>query len=159
MFLDLHDECTLVKGLPGIDLHQLRLCCQRELLTKLRSSGAQWRRELWISWINSISLISAFTARGGWPARSSVVDQLELWDLNLLDCLGQHRLDQLPRNSWRKAWRPALWVVSSPRSSRLWSSMATGFNLSSAEVSKVLPKGKISCLGPTVDMSAGGHLS
>ena len=37
--------------------------------------------------------------------------------------------------------------------------MATGFNLSSAEVSKVLPKGKISCLGPTVDMRAGGHLS
>ena len=66
MFLDLHDECTLVKGLPGFDLHQLRLCCQRELFTKLRSSAAQWCRELWISWTDLISLISAFTARGDW---------------------------------------------------------------------------------------------
>ena len=37
--------------------------------------------------------------------------------------------------------------------------MANGFNLSSAEVGKVLLKGKISCLGPKLDMCAGGHLS
>ena len=37
--------------------------------------------------------------------------------------------------------------------------MANGFNLSSAEGGKVLPKGKISCLGPKLDMRAGGHLS
>ena len=73
-------HCTLVKGLPGFDLHQSRLCCQRELLTKLRGSGAQWRRELWITWIDLISLISAFTARGDWPGAQWLINRRrETW--------------------------------------------------------------------------------
>ena len=76
-------------------------------------------------------------------ARSSVVDQPAPWDLDLLDW---PRLDQHRRKSWRKAWRLAFRVVSTLRSSGLWSSMATGFNLSSAEVGKVLNKRKIVAL-------------